>query len=178
MEGRIHALAQAHTLLSESRWEGADVRTLVGEELAPYRGGDAARVKLDGPAVILSPEKAQNLALALHELATNSAKYGALSAAKGTLAVGWRTDRNILTLSWREAGGPPVQAPSAQGFGTKILNASIKHQIGGNVIWDWRPGGLHCTVQIPIEREGRPAEQASLHAAADQRHEARAHRRG
>jgi len=163
VEGRIHALAQAHTLLSESRWEGADVRTLVGEELAPYRGGDAARVKLDGPAVILSPEKAQNLALALHELATNSAKYGALSAAKGTLAVGWRTDRNILTLSWREAGGPPVQAPSAQGFGTKILNASIKHQIGGNVIWDWRPGGLHCTVQIPIEREGRPAEQASLH---------------
>ncbi len=162
VEGRIHALAQAHTLLSESRWEGADVRTLVGEELAPYRGGDAARVKIEGSAVILSPEKAQNLALALHELATNSAKYGALSVAKGTLAVDWHADRNILTLSWREAGGPPVQAPSAPGFGTKILNASIKHQIGGNVVWDWRPSGLHCTVQIPIEREGRPAEQSSL----------------
>jgi PAS domain S-box-containing protein len=162
VEGRIHALAHAHTLLSESRWEGADVRTLVGEELAPYRGGDVARVKIEGPAVILSPEKAQNLALALHELATNSAKYGALSVAKGTLAVAWQTDRNILTLDWREAGGPPVQTPSAQGFGTKILNASIRHQIGGNVVWDWRPSGLHCTVQIPIEREGRPAEQTPL----------------
>jgi PAS domain S-box-containing protein len=163
VEGRIHALAQAHTLLSESRWEGADVRTLVGEELAPYRGGEAARVRIEGPPLILSPEKAQNLALALHELATNSAKYGALSVAKGTLVVGWQADSNILTLSWHEAGGPPVQAPSAQGFGTKILNASIKHQIGGNVVWDWRPGGLHCTVQIPIEREGHPAEQASLY---------------
>ncbi|HWE79707.1 MAG TPA: response regulator [Pseudolabrys sp.] len=163
VEGRIHALAQAHTLLSESRWEGADVRTLVGEELAPYRGGEPARVRIEGPPLILSPEKAQNLALALHELATNSAKYGALSVAKGRLAVGWQADRNILTLSWHEAGGPPVQAPSAQGFGTKILNASIRHQIGGNVVWDWRPGGLHCTVQIPIEREGRPAAQVSLH---------------
>jgi PAS domain S-box-containing protein len=162
VEGRIHALAQAHTLLSESRWEGADVRTLVGEELAPYRGGDAARVTIEGPAVILSPEKAQNLALALHELATNSAKYGALSVAKGTLAVVWHTERNILTLSWRESGGPAVQMPSSQGFGTKILNASIKHQIGGNVVWDWRPSGLHCTVQVPIEREARPAEQAPL----------------
>jgi PAS domain S-box-containing protein len=162
VEGRIHALAQAHTLLSESRWEGADVRTLVGEELAPYRNGDVARVTIDGPAVILSPEKAQNLALALHELATNSAKYGALSAAKGTLAVAWRTDRNILTLSWRESGGPPVEAPTSQGFGTKILNASIKHQIGGNVVWEWLSSGLHCTVQIPIEREGRSAEQVSL----------------
>jgi PAS domain S-box-containing protein len=162
VEGRIHALAQAHTLLSESRWEGADVRTLVGEELAPYRDGDAARVKIEGPAVILSPEKAQNLALALHELATNSAKYGALSVARGTLAVDWRTDRNILTLNWRESGGPQVQAPVSQGFGTKILNASIKHQIGGNVVWDWRPGGLHCTVQLPIEREGRPAEQTAF----------------
>ena len=162
VEGRIHALAQAHTLLSESRWEGADVRTLVGEELAPYRGGDPARVKIEGPAVILSPEKAQNLALALHELATNSAKYGALSVAKGSLSVGWQAERNILTLFWREAGGPPVQAPVTQGFGTKILNASIKHQIGGNVVWDWRPTGLHCTVQIPIEREGRTTDQTPL----------------
>jgi PAS domain S-box-containing protein len=154
VEGRIHALAQAHTLLSESRWEGANVGTLVGEELAPYRSGDAGRVVIEGPAVILSPEKAQNLALALHELATNSAKYGALSVAKGTLAVSWRSDGSNLTLDWREADGPPVQPPTSQGFGTKILNASIKHQIGGNVVWDWRPSGLHCSVQVPISRDG------------------------
>jgi PAS domain S-box-containing protein len=162
VEGRIHALAQAHTLLSESRWEGADVRTLVGEELAPYRSGDAARVIIEGPAVMLSPEKAQNLALALHELATNSAKYGALSAAKGSLAVSWQAANNILTLHWREAGGPPVEPPTSHGFGTKILNASIRHQIGGNVAWDWRPSGLHCTVQLPVSRDGDAASDAAL----------------
>lgn len=162
VEGRIHALAQAHTLLSESRWEGADVRTLVGEELAPYRNGDGGRVVIDGPAVMLSPEKAQNLALALHELATNSAKYGALSAAKGGLVVSWQTADNILTLHWREAGGPPVQPPTSQGFGTKILNASIRHQIGGNVAWDWRPSGLHCTVQLPVSRDGDAARNVAL----------------
>jgi two-component sensor histidine kinase/CheY-like chemotaxis protein len=165
VEGRIHALAQAHTLLSESRWEGADVRTLVGEELAPYRSGDAARVTIDGPAVILPPEKAQNLALALHELATNSAKYGALSAEMGRLAVNWRSNDNILILEWCEADGPPVQPPASQGFGTKILNASIKRQIGGNVVWDWQPSGLHCTIQVPISREGGPHRGRPVHGS-------------
>ncbi|HVY19459.1 MAG TPA: response regulator [Bauldia sp.] len=164
VEGRIHALAQAHTLLSESRWEGADVGTLVAEELAPYRNGDGTRVAVEGPALMLSPEKAQNLALALHELATNSAKYGALSAANGRLAVSWQTDGNMLALDWCEAGGPPVQPPSSPGFGTKILNASIKHQIGGNVVWDWRPSGLHCTVQIPVSRSGAPRSDGAFQA--------------
>jgi CheY-like chemotaxis protein len=104
--------------------------------------------------VFLAPEKSQNLALALHELATNSAKYGALSSDKGTLNVSWTLDRSTLILNWREAGGPPVQAPKSQGFGTKIMNASIKHQIGGNVIWDWHPSGLNCTLQIPTSRTG------------------------
>lgn len=151
VEGRIQALSQAHTLLSESRWQGADVKRLVNEELAPYRN-ESARVAVEGPAIFLSPEKSQNLALALHELATNSAKYGALSSDIGTLKVDWAIDRGKLILHWREAGGPPVQAPKAQGFGTKIMNASIKHQIGGNVVWDWHPSGLHCTLQIPTSR--------------------------
>lgn len=149
VEGRIHALAHAHTLLSESRWQGADVKRLVAEELAPYCTADNPRVTAEGPTLFLSPEKSQNLALALHELATNSAKYGALSSTKGTLAVVWSVERGMLTLQWREAGGPPVQPPKSQGFGTKILNASIKRQIGGNVTWDWHPTGLHCTLQIP-----------------------------
>ena len=153
VEGRIHALAQAHTLLSETRWQGADVERLVSEELAPYRSGEGNRVAIAGPPVFLSPEKAQNLALALHELATNSAKYGALSATAGRLKVEWRTDKDLLTLLWQETGGPPVETPVAQGFGTKIMNASIKHQIGGNVAWDWRPSGLHCTLQIPLGRD-------------------------
>lgn len=151
VEGRIHALAQAHTLLSEARWKGADVVRLVAEELAPYRNSDGHRVHIDGPSVFLSPEKAQNLALALHELATNSAKYGALSVVTGHLDVVWENKRGVLTLRWQESGGPPVAPPTTQGFGTKIMNASIKHQIGGNVALDWRPTGLHCTLQVPIE---------------------------
>ena len=154
VEGRIHALAQAHTLLSETRWQGAHVERLVSEELAPYRGGDNSRVIIHGPPVFLTPEKAQNVALAIHELATNSAKYGALSASKGTVNVKWNVENGVVTIDWDEADGPPVRAPSSQGFGTKIMNASIKHQIGGNVAWDWRPSGLRCTLQIPAGTDG------------------------
>jgi PAS domain S-box-containing protein len=150
VEGRIQALAQAHTLLSESRWQGADVKRLVVEEIAPYRGADPARVRAEGPAVSLAPERAQSLALALHELATNSAKYGALSAAEGMLMVGWSIEGSALTLRWTETGGPPVTPPTTHGFGTKIMNASIKHQIGGNFAFDWLPSGLRCTLQIPL----------------------------
>jgi PAS domain S-box-containing protein len=150
VEGRIQALAQAHTLLSESRWQGADIGRLVAEEVAPYRNADVARVSMNGPSVSLSPERSQSLALVLHELATNSAKYGALSVPEGALAIRWSHESDSLVVDWEETGGPPVKPPSAQGFGTKIMNASIKHQIGGNVAWDWRPSGLHCRLQIPM----------------------------
>ena len=152
VEGRVQALAQAHTLLSETRWQGADVTRLVVEEVAPYRGSDRSRVRTDGPAVTLAPERAQSLALALHELATNSVKYGALSVAEGMLAVEWSVEDNVMTMVWTEAGGPPVHPPTSHGFGTKIMNAGIKHQIGGDVAFDWRPTGLQCTLRIPLER--------------------------
>ncbi|MBS0536786.1 MAG: response regulator [Proteobacteria bacterium] len=152
VEGRVQALAQAHTLLSETRWQGADVARLVVEEVAPYRGLDRPRVRTDGPAVTLAPERAQSLALALHELATNSVKYGALSVAEGTLAVEWSVEGNVMTMVWTEAGGPPVHPPTSHGFGTKIMNAGIKHQIGGDVTFDWRVTGLQCTLRIPLER--------------------------
>lgn len=163
VEGRIHALAQAHTLLSETRWQGADVERLVTEELAPYRNGDNARVDIGGSAVFLSPEKAQNLTLALHELATNSAKYGALSAARGILNVSWKAERGMLILHWQEDGGPPVQAPACQGFGTKIINASIKQQTGGDVAWEWRSSGLRCILQIPIGIDVSRSEGPTAH---------------
>jgi PAS domain S-box-containing protein len=156
VEGRIQALAQAHTLLSESRWQGTDVERLLTEELAPYRGVDNARVQIEGPMVFLSPEKSQNFALVLHELATNSAKHGALSAAEGSLTIRWSVAGDKLVLSWEERGGPPVRPPRSQGFGTKIMNASIKRQIGGNVAWDWRPSGLHCTLHIPLTGDRLP----------------------
>ena len=150
VEGRIQALAKAHTLLSETRWHGADVAHLVAEELAPYFSADGSRVKIEGPSVVLPPEKAQNLALALHELATNSAKYGCLSVAAGQLTVNWVSKDGILTLCWQEMGGPEVTRPARQGFGTKIMNASIKHQGGGNVAFEWLPSGLRCRLHLSI----------------------------
>jgi PAS domain S-box-containing protein len=164
VEGRIHALAQTHTLLSETRWLGADVARLVAEELAPYRSTDPARVITEGPPVFLTSEKAQSLALALHELATNSVKYGALSASEGLLKVIWEASRDVVVLHWQESGGPPVKAPASQGFGTKIMNASIRHQIGGNVTWDWRPSGLHCMLQIPTGRSSEAAQHEFANA--------------
>ncbi|MDC7786315.1 HWE histidine kinase domain-containing protein [Rhodoplanes sp. TEM] len=148
VEGRIRALAQAHTLLSESRWQGADVRRLVDEELEAYRRG-GPRVATDGPTVSLPPDRAQVLALALHELATNSVKYGALSVETGALDVAWRFDGERVILRWTETGGPPVRKPESRGFGTKILEASINQQIAGRVTLDWRPTGLACTLEIP-----------------------------
>lgn len=162
VEGRIRALSQAHTLLSQSRWEGADVGRLIDEELAPYRGG-GARVKIVGRSTFLEPDKAQTLALALHELATNSAKYGALSNSDGELDISWQTEAGLFTLLWRENGGPPVRAPAEHGFGTKIINASIKHQMGGDVALDWRPEGLHCTLSIPFDRQSRANSPSAMH---------------
>ena len=161
VEGRIRALSQAHTLLSQSRWEGADIARLVDEELAPYRTG-GGRISISGTSVLLPPDRAQTLALALHELATNSAKYGALSAPEGRLEVDWQSDGGGVKLHWRESGGPPVRVPTDQGFGTKIINATIKHQMGGDVVLDWRAQGLHCTLSIPAGGNGK-AEHAVPH---------------
>ncbi|RAI45436.1 HWE histidine kinase domain-containing protein [Rhodoplanes roseus] len=156
VEGRIRALAQAHTLLSESRWEGADVRRLVDEELEAYRSG-GPRVATEGPTVSLPPDRAQVLALALHELATNSVKYGALSVETGSLDVAWRFDGERVTLRWIETGGPPVRKPESRGFGTKILEASINQQIAGRVTLDWLPSGLDCTLEIPCGERPKSA---------------------
>ena len=104
IEGRIKALARAHTLLSDSRWHGADLATLVTEELAPYRGGD--KITIRGPDISLQPATAQGLALAVHELATNAAKHGALSSPGGQITLDWQLQGDALTLNWTEKGRP------------------------------------------------------------------------
>jgi two-component sensor histidine kinase/DNA-binding response OmpR family regulator len=155
VEGRIRALAQTHNLLSKSYWQGADLGQLVAEELAPYRTGSGGKVRASGPAVFLPPDTAQTIALALHELATNAAKYGALSSRSGEVTVTWKLEPGNLALKWSEAGGPPVTAPLSQGFGTKIINGSIKRQIGGKVAFDWRPQGLVCQLSLPYGAKDR-----------------------
>jgi PAS domain S-box-containing protein len=151
VEGRIKALSRAHTVLSQSRWHGADLRGLVDEELAPYRVGHAEKIKTIGPEVLLQPASAQTLALALHELATNAAKYGALSSMSGQLQVSWQLIDGRLVLDWNEAGGPATETPSVSGFGTRIILASIERQLRGHATFDWRREGLHCMLSVPLQ---------------------------
>jgi len=147
VEGRIKALARAHTLLSDSRWHGADLATLVADELAPYRAGD--RIRVGGPDISLQPATAQGLALALHELATNAAKHGALSCPDGKVALAWQLGGDALTLNWAESGGPVVAQPSSRSFGLKVITASIEQQLGGETSFNWDAKGLRCVVSIP-----------------------------
>ena len=164
VEGRIKALSHAHMLLSESRWAGADLGRLVREELDPYRGGDA--VSTEGPETVLDPRRAQTLALAIHELATNAAKYGALNSPSGKVKLIWQCHESGLTIQWLESGGPQVRAPDTQGYGTRVILASLE-QIGGRARFDWRPTGLHCSLSMPLDtkirlRNGRDGSRPSV----------------
>ena len=163
VEGRIKALALAHTLLSDSRWHGADLGTLVAEEFAPYRSGN--KVELKGPNVSLSPATAQGIALALHELATNAAKHGALSSLKGKVGLTWQLEADTLTLHWAESGGPPIKTPSARSFGLKVIKASIEQQLGGKATFDWNPRGLRCDLAIALREAGESRQPDAAHQA-------------
>lgn len=149
IEGRIRAMGRAHTLLSQTRWEGADLASLVDEELEPYRAGD--RISIHGPAVAIKPNVAQNFALAIHEMATNAAKYGALSTPKGRLDVSWALEADRLVLRWKETGGPQASRPEKLGFGTKVIEASIKRQLDGSIENEWTADGLRITLAVPAE---------------------------
>jgi len=164
IEGRIRAMARAHTLLSQARWEGADLSQLVNEELEPFGVGD--RVSIHGAAVAIKPAVAQNFALAIHEFATNAAKYGALSVPDGRLVVAWSLGMDALTLEWMEIGGPAVGPPKRNGFGSKVIDASIKRQLGGEIENDWSSGSLKCTVRVPAEHFSPPAGQVSVRNAS------------
>ena len=151
IEGRIDALAKAHALFVQSRWAGAELHSLVAQELLPYCDKTEARVRIDGPAVMLEPYSAQAIAITLHELATNAAKYGALSAAAGHVEIAWsRMADGRLSLRWIESGGPPVTLPTHRGFGTSIMENIIAGQLRGEVHFDWRSQGLACEITLLI----------------------------
>lgn len=161
VEGRINALARVHTVLSLSSWQGAEIRRLVDEELAPYSDGNQI-APLSGPEIQLRPATAQTLALALHELVTNSAKYGALSTQEGRLSIGWENQTGLLRLVWEETGGPPVVAPTSRGFGTQSVIASIESQLGGKAEFDWRHEGLVCRLSVPLSRGAAQDRHAAV----------------
>ena len=149
LDGRVGALSNAHRLLASSRWEGADLNRLVEEEFAPYRASGSERVSTRGPIVLLPPATAQTIALALHELATNAAKYGALSNEHGRVDLSWRTEPGKLELIWVELGGPEITPPNRGGYGSRAIVAGIERQLGGIVDFDWQAGGLRCTLSLP-----------------------------
>ncbi|HEY1707517.1 MAG TPA: response regulator [Rhizomicrobium sp.] len=150
VEGRVRALALSHELLSQSRWQGADIARLVAEEFAPYQTGGVARAVAEGPSIILPADKAQSVALVIHELATNAAKYGALSVAPGTIHLTWSLNDGQLKMVWTEKGGPSVAAPATKGFGTRIIEASLNKQKGDTAAFEWRHEGLQCRIELSV----------------------------
>ena len=151
IEGRIKALANVHALLVKSRWMGAELSSLVRQELAPYLRDSEARAHIDGPKLLLEPNIAQTIAIALHELATNAAKYGALSVVKGRVEVKWSLAANDrVILSWTEKRGPAVKKPTRQGFGTRVMEKMIREQHKGDLCLDWRAKGLACEIILPV----------------------------
>jgi PAS domain S-box-containing protein len=153
IEGRIQALANVHALFVKSRWTGAELRTLLTQELLPYsEAGDTGdtRVEIDGAPVFLETNAAQTIAVALHELTTNAAKYGALSVAEGRVRIGWEhSPGDHLTIRWAETGGPASEPPTRKGFGTRVMEAMIEGQLKGTIRFDWRSKGLVCEIKVP-----------------------------
>jgi two-component sensor histidine kinase len=153
IEGRINALAKVHALFVESRWMGAQLHSLVTQELLPYRDGRMERVRIDGPTVMLEPNIAQAIAISLHELATNAAKYGSLSSADGDVEVAWSwTAGGQLSLRGTETGGPTVVPPTHRGCGSRIIENIIRGQLGAKVRFDWRAPGLTCDIALLLAR--------------------------
>jgi light-regulated signal transduction histidine kinase (bacteriophytochrome)/CheY-like chemotaxis protein len=149
LDGRIQSMAKAHNLLSQSRWEGVWIENLLREELSPYAATGAGPA-LHGPAVQLTPKSALALSLAVHELATNAAKFGALSKPGGRVSVDWRHDgKGGLTLSWREAGGPLVTPPKRRGFGSSLVERALAMETGGYATLHYLRAGVVCEVFLP-----------------------------
>ncbi len=154
LEARLFALSRAHDVLTRENWEGAGLREIVTEAMAPYRHDRENRLHARGPDVRLSPRMALAIAMALQELATNAVKYGALSNATGEVRIDWTLDHEgplqRLHLVWAERGGPTVKVPQRRGFGTRLVERSLAQDLRGQVRIDFAPTGVVCTVDAPL----------------------------
>jgi two-component sensor histidine kinase len=155
LDGRIQSMASAHSLLSQSRWCGVSLPDLVRNQLAPY--ATDANMTISGAHVMLSAAQTQALAMVLHELVTNAAKYGALSTSGGRVLVSWDRQPNenaagSLIIVWQERGGPPIAAPIRSGFGTRLIRDLIPHELGGTVDLVLAPDGVCCKITISLEQ--------------------------
>jgi two-component sensor histidine kinase len=150
IEGRIQSLANVHSLFVKTRWIGADLSTIATQELAPYSEKNQPRVRINGPPVLLDPDVAQVIAITLHELATNAAKYGALAVPDGEVELKWSHDTDgRLHLRWTESSGPKVREPTHKGFGGRIIEQMIA-QRSGKMHFVWRAEGLVCEITLQV----------------------------
>ncbi len=149
--GRISALSATHDLLTQSEWGTTPIRAVVDAELAPYIGGAEGTVSTCGIDIEIAPNDALSLGLALHELATNASKYGALSVPSGTVEVRWDlVTQGLARVVWTEQGGPPVAAENRRGFGTELIEKIVAHELGTAVDLRFDPGGVNCTLLVPV----------------------------
>lgn len=151
---RIAALSHSHDVLTRSDWSGAQVRELVAEQLRPYDDGDGGRFHATGPDLLLSPNRALSLGMALGELATNAAKHGALSSPDGVVVVSWTrresADGPSVRMLWREVGGPTVRTPRRFGFGSRLIERSVSGGLQGGAQVHYAPDGLRCEIEFPL----------------------------
>jgi PAS domain S-box-containing protein len=147
LEARIGSLARAHDLLTDRSWSGADLAAVVARALEPFA---ATRLKMLGPPVDVSPKHALALSMALHELATNAAKYGALSNATGCIEVRWEVRPGALRLAWTESGGPVVSPPQRRGFGTRLLQDGLMREFASRTRLDYAPTGVRCEIEVHL----------------------------
>lgn len=145
VQGRVDALAKAHTILSEARWRAVPLDRLIRAEVAAIGG---QRVKLAGPDVAVAADRVQPLALVLHEMIANASRHGALSAASGTVSINWRTEGGETVIELNESGGPTPANDRAPGFGTMMVETIMRRQLQGSAKFDWHPEGLRSVLKM------------------------------
>ena len=154
---RLVSLGRTHSLLTREAWAGADLRDILGSELAPYMDAGGGRVTIEGPSIIIPRDMTVSVGMAIHELTTNAVKYGALSVPEGRVHVAIDTDGAVpeprMTLVWRESGGPEVVPPQRSGFGSLLLNRLLASQLGGEVAIDYRPEGVLARMNVVLRKD-------------------------
>lgn len=160
-EGRLGALSAAHDLLTQSNWEAASIRSIISAALLPFQCSESS-VAMVGPDVLLPPQTSVSLALAIHELATNAAKYGALSLPTGRVNIRWEIVEDRLRWEWTECGGPPVSLPKNRGFGTRMIERALAAELSGDVKIEFLPTGVACLLDAPLPRLDGSARSSSL----------------
>lgn len=163
LDGRIRAISATHDLLTQSEWGTTPIRAVVEAELAPHARGEGEEFAISGPEVELAPGDALTLGLAIHELATNASKYGALSTSEGEVSVRWELEgRNVVRMVWVETGGPRLEGkPAGRGFGLDLIEKIVAHELNEAVELDFPPEGVRCTLRIPVRRPSQFAIRAA-----------------